>query len=722
MMSSVKNPIGDNKPNAQPKAATSNLKLINETLGNFRITDELGKGGMGVVYKAYDRALDRVVAVKVLLPHLAEDEEFIKRFIREARIAAKLEHPNIVQIHAANKSGTLWYIAMQYIKGKTLADYLKVKCFFPIRDALVITRSIATALACAHRIGIIHRDIKPSNIMIDESGQVKVMDFGLARARTVQNRITQTGLYLGTPEYSSPEQCESSAIDERADIYSLGVILYELLAGRVPHVAETPLSLFKKIVEEEPVPLKVINPNIPNSVINLVNKMMAKDKEKRYQSTNEIVNQIDRILKSESLPVMAVASPVRIKESIEPIATPVTPVKRQARRIMGLKRQSVFPLEYVLYGVAVVLLAFLTLVLINRQNTKEEKHQPVTTAAGVVNPKQQINTIVFDFQNMKNQPELKWLEIAVPEMLIVNLNQCEALKATTRPTLLDMMKQIGKRVSLISEGDERAILSSETKSLLNGLGADVVISGKFFVPESPKIRIVISIYRYLDSNRQILQHIADCQIDCADYMKDLLKAVDTLTVKITKELKEKGPAYALAGAERIAMATEPDIAGLMIAQLNQANKMALYLTQTEQEERQKDKNNNNSVTRGKATINAPPKAPSIGAQDKLLKERKPAEKSLSGEDYRDSEREEMNSFVGELAEKEPAKDLESKGAKNADEGKTIQQQSGVGVMNKSKNQAEPAPAGPHNNQEVLISKLKQMYENIQKIENKDLGR
>jgi hypothetical protein len=294
-----------------------------------------------------------------------------------------------------------------------------------------------------------------------------------------------------------------------------------------------------------------------------------------------------------------------------------------------------------------------------------------------------------------------------------------------------MMKQIGKRVTLVSEGEQRATLSPETKSLLNGLEAEVVISGKFFVPAPPQIRIMVSIYRYVDGNRQILQHIADCQVDCPDYMKDLLKAIDTLTVKITNSLKQNGTKYALSGAERIASAQQPDIAGIMIAQLNQANQMASYLTQTEEKEKQADKKNNRgqALSRKKSPSAAPAKIPSINKQDELLKEGNTQEKSLSAEDYRNREKEEMDEFVGELAKKEPAKDLKSKEDKNADENKKTQGQNkkgflGVGEPPRNNRdsatapQANQSPGGLADNQEVLINKLKQMYENIQKIEDK----
>ncbi|MBI4834304.1 MAG: serine/threonine protein kinase [Planctomycetes bacterium] len=702
-MTAYQNQADDNQK-GKAKTGTSKLQLTGETLGNFRITEELGKGGMGVVYKAYDRALDRVVAVKVLPLHLAEDNEFIKRFIREARIAAKLEHPNIVQIYSAAKSGNLWYIAMQLVNGKPLSAYQKTKTKFSIKDALLITRAVADALFTAHRMGIVHRDIKPSNIMIDEKGQVKVMDFGLARAMVARNKITHTGLYLGTPEYSSPEQCESSVVDERADIYSLGVVLYELLSGRVPHVAETPLALFKKIVEEPPIPIKMINSNVPASVANLVNKMMEKNKEKRYQSTRNIIEDIDSILKTEALPVAK--NVIRINDSGDPKATPAIPVKKHGKRIIVITK-SPFPVLYTLIGVAAGILLVLFIAFRNKPSEPDKtidsyhgKNVPASQqTVDTAQEAEDIKTVVFDFQNLGNNSDAKWLEIAIPEMLIVNLNQCQTLKTIPRPSLMEKIKQTKKII------DSNSLFSPEAKSILNGLKADVVIVGKFFIPEPPKIRVTASIYRYDGKNQPGLIHIADCGKDGANYNKDLLKIIDDLTVKVIDTLKEKGQPY-LVQASRISLPGSPDTAKLMVAQLDQAKQLNAYLGKNKNEHL--DKTNMRDYGNKSMELSNAPAAPKISKPEEnniIVAEKSMEEPELQGLSAE-------GGFVELTDEEKKPKDESVKGdieTKLAEKEKSIDKTSDM-LDNKN---------GPSQEEIELINKLKMLYNTIQRMEQKD---
>jgi serine/threonine protein kinase len=699
-MTAYQNQADDNQK-GRVKPATSKLQLTGETLGNFRVTEELGKGGMGVVYKAYDRALDRVVAVKVLPLHLAEDNEFIKRFIREARIAAKLEHPNIVQIYSAAKSGNLWYIAMQLVNGKPLSAYQKTKTKFSIKDALLITRAVADALFTAHRMGIVHRDIKPSNIMIDEKGLVKVMDFGLARAMASRNKITNTGLYLGTPEYSSPEQCESTAVDERVDIYSLGVVLYELLSGRVPHVAETPLALFKKIVEEAPIPVKMINPNVPSSVVNLVTKMMEKNKEKRHQSTRTIIEDIDSILKTETLPVSK--DVIRISDSGEPKATPALPIKKHAKRIVVIKKPS-FSAIYTLIGVAAGILLVLFIAFRNKPSEPDktiDAHQDkqVAVSRQTADPAQQaedITTVVFDFQNLGNNSDAKWLEIAIPEMLIVNLNQCQTLKTTTRPSLMEKIRQTKKTI------DSNSLFSPEAKSVLSGLRADVVIVGKFFIPEPPKIRVTASIYRYSSKSQSGLQHIADCGKDGADYNKDLLKIVDDLTMQIINALKEKGKSY-LALAGRISLPGAPDTAKLMVAQLDQAKQLNTYLEKNKNS--QSDKMNLSGYGQKSEEPPAAPAAPKASRPEE--------NNSISAEKSRGENDFGLLSAEGDSAERaNKGKKSQSKLAKGDTETKLAENEKSDDKTGDLLDEED----GESKEETELINRLKLLYNAIQRME------
>jgi len=264
-------------------------------LGEYRLLKLIGRGGMGEVYKGEDETLKREVAVKVLLPSLSVEEDFCERFLREARSAACLRHPNICQIYAAGRHKGTLYFAMEFIRGRTLASVLDEMGRLPEPTALRIAGGVAAALAYAHSKNIIHRDIKPENIMIEETGRVVVMDFGLARRADSPSRLTRTGTFLGTPEYASPEQCETKDITCATDVYSLGVVLYEMLAGRVPFEAETPLALFARIVREEPSPLRELNPNVSARTASLVARTMSKEPTKRPTAA-EVFEEINAIL------------------------------------------------------------------------------------------------------------------------------------------------------------------------------------------------------------------------------------------------------------------------------------------------------------------------------------------------------------------------------------------------------------------------------------------
>jgi serine/threonine-protein kinase len=275
--------------------------LSGKNLSNYKILDKLGKGGMATVYKAHELSLNRVVALKVLSPRLSEDTEFIKRFQREAQAAAKLNHPNIVQIYAIGEEKGIHYFAMEYIKGKTLAHIKNEEGILTAERAIPIIRQVAEALGEAHKVGLVHRDIKPSNIMIDASGRAKVTDFGIAFVAEAKTKLTREGSIIGTPEYLSPEQCEGKPLDGRSDIYSLGVTLYEMLSGKTPYEADTPVSMLMKIVQGNFLPLHQVNPNVPLPVQKMVEKMMQTDTQKRYANVDELLESLQEVEKEITL-------------------------------------------------------------------------------------------------------------------------------------------------------------------------------------------------------------------------------------------------------------------------------------------------------------------------------------------------------------------------------------------------------------------------------------
>lgn len=283
--------------------------LIGKVLGNYTIDRELGRGGMGIVYLAREESLQRIVALKVLAPELAKDEAYVKRFLREARAGARLNHPNIVPIHAVGNVGGVYFIAMAYIQGERLSDRIARHGQLAVRDALNIARQVASALVEAYENGIVHRDIKPENIMIDKAGRVQVMDFGLAHVMSGQSRLTADNLKLGTPHYMAPEQCKGQPMDGRTDLFSLGIVLYEMLAGDVPFKADTPLAVMYQITNEPLPPLNKQNAATPAPVVQLVTRLTAKEPSQRFDSAATLIQAIGQLGRPQSGHSVPSASP-----------------------------------------------------------------------------------------------------------------------------------------------------------------------------------------------------------------------------------------------------------------------------------------------------------------------------------------------------------------------------------------------------------------------------
>ncbi|HYE09609.1 MAG TPA: Stk1 family PASTA domain-containing Ser/Thr kinase [Patescibacteria group bacterium] len=270
--------------------------MIGKVLGNrYEILEKIGGGGMALVYKATCRLLNRFVAVKILRAEFTEDEEFVKKFKRESQAAASLSHPNIVGIYDVGMEDNIYYIVMEYIKGQTLKDLIKQKGCIGVDFATNIAIQISSALEHAHKNHIVHRDVKSHNILIKEDNTVKVTDFGIARAVS-SSTITNTGNVIGSVHYFSPEQARGGYTDEKSDIYSLGVVMYEMLTGRLPFEGESPIAVALKHIQEEPVRPVDINPRIPKSINDIILKCMDKDVNNRYNSMAEIISDLRQSL------------------------------------------------------------------------------------------------------------------------------------------------------------------------------------------------------------------------------------------------------------------------------------------------------------------------------------------------------------------------------------------------------------------------------------------
>ncbi len=263
------------------------MDLVGKSLGRYQILAQLGHGGMASVYKAWDSALNHHVALKVLLPHLAGDLDFVERFHREAKNAARLNHPNIVRVHEVGRQGEAHYLVMDYVEGESLHTRLVREKMLSLQVATSIVTQIGSALDHAHAQGLIHRDVKPSNILLDDHSRAFLSDFGIAKA-VAGTKLTRTGTSLGTPEYMSPEQVLGKTIDGRSDLYSLGVVLYEMVTGQAPFTAETAASvLYRHVYTPPPLPT-LVNPRLPAALSQVMLKALAKDARERYQSGHEM--------------------------------------------------------------------------------------------------------------------------------------------------------------------------------------------------------------------------------------------------------------------------------------------------------------------------------------------------------------------------------------------------------------------------------------------------
>jgi serine/threonine-protein kinase len=286
--------------------------------GRYELGDQIARGGTAQVFLARDLLLGRPVALKVLFSELSTDSAFVERFRREAQAAANLSHPNIVPVFDWGETDSTYFIVMEYVDGEALSSIIRTQAPLNPAQAASVAADIAKALAYAHRRGVVHRDVKPGNVLITADGQVKVTDFGIARAVGTDEQITQTGLVMGTATYFSPEQAQGLGVDGRSDIYALGVVLYEMVAGRPPFVGESPVAIAYQHVREHPEPPSAYNPKVPRALEAIILKATAKLPKERYENAEEFRADLERFLRGQ--PVVARA---RHDEAVT-VAVPAT--------------------------------------------------------------------------------------------------------------------------------------------------------------------------------------------------------------------------------------------------------------------------------------------------------------------------------------------------------------------------------------------------------------
>ncbi len=440
--------FGGSKIETPPPGVSATLQMPIRELstgstfaGRYQVIEELGRGGMGTVYKVLDGEIKEKIALKLLKPEIAADEDTVERFRNEIKLARKIAHKYVCRMYDLGKAEGTYFITMEYVPGEDLKSFIKRSGQLTVGKTVHLARQVLEGLAEAHRLGVVHRDLKPQNIMIDREGNARIMDFGIARTLAAKG-ITGAGVMIGTPEYMSPEQAEVKEVDQRSDIYSFGVILYEMLTGRVPFEGETLLGIAMKHKSQSPRNPKELNPHIPDDVNWMILKCLEKEKENRYRSAEDMLADIEKIEKG-------------IPATDRVIPKPKGFTSKQITVTFGMKK--------LIVPAVIVFLVIAGAAVVWRVIAKKPAAGP---------PPGKPSLAVMYFKNNTGDEKLDHWRAAISDLLITDLSQSKYLKVLSSDQLFNILSDLGQT-------DAKSYTSRVLKDIAERGGVKDVLVGSF---------------------------------------------------------------------------------------------------------------------------------------------------------------------------------------------------------------------------------------------------
>ena len=497
----------DNFPSATKTLDTRVQELTRGTVfaNRYEIIEELGRGGMGKIYKAHDTEIKDTVALKLIKPEISSDENTIERFRNEIKTTRKIMHKNIGRMYDLGRVENTYFIAMEYVSGEDLKSFIKRSGRLDIPKAISIAKQVCEGLAEAHSLGVVHRDLKPGNIMIDKEGNARIMDFGIARSLK-EKGITGAGVVIGTPDYMSPEQAEAKELDQRSDIYSLGLILYEMVTGRLPFEGDAALSLALKHTTEAPKPPKQFNPQIPNDLNNLILKCLDKDKQKRYQTVQDVRNDLENIEKD--LPTLDRIVPDEKRETSKEITVS-------------------FRLRKLFIPALIIIALAITAVVIWQLQPQED---------AAVSVKENPSIAVLPFEDFSPQKDQEILCDGMTDEIIVKLSSLQGWRVVNRKSMMRFKNTERDIQDIGQELDVKTVLLGTVRK------------------EGDDIRVTVQLVNVADrfpvwseAYNQKLEKIFDIQTDIAERIAKSLQAAISPeeSEKLQKKNTENLEAYRL---------------------------------------------------------------------------------------------------------------------------------------------------------------------------------